>query len=57
MKLYSIKFTVDEVIEGETQLDAELEMMEMLSLMSTGEKFSCMETVCLDDNEEALDNE
>ena len=53
-KLYNIKFVVDEIIEGEDELEAELKFMELMSLMSTGEKFSCMETVCLDDNKEEL---
>ena len=52
MKLYRIKFVVDEIIEGEDELEAELKMMEMINLMSTGEKFSCMETVCLDNKKE-----
>lgn len=50
MKLYRVMFIVDDVIEGEDELDAELKMMEAISLMSTGQKFSCMETTCLDDD-------
>ena len=56
MKLYRVMFIVDDVIEGEDELDVELKMMEMISYMSTGQKFSCMETTCLDDdNKEELE--